>query len=76
METMIDVWIHQGEQKGTATLTVEQLQWRFGLVDDATQARIRALPLAQLKRLGKALLDFKQPDDLAAWLRQHAQQVV
>ncbi len=87
MQTMIDVWIQQGEerglqkgeerglQKGTAALTLKQLQWRFGLVDDATQAHIRALPLAQLKQLGEALLDFQKPNDLVVWLRQHTEQV-
>lgn len=70
MGTMMDNWIHQGEQEGTATLTVKQLQWRFGDVDEATQKRIRDLPLAQLKQLGTALLEFSKPDDLAAWLQQ------
>ena len=71
METMMDVWIQQGEQKATATLTVKQLRWRFGFLDDAMQTRIRALPLTQLKQLGVDLLDFSKPDDLAAWLHQH-----
>ncbi len=75
MQTMMDVWIQQGEQQTTSTLTVKQLQWRFGSLDDETQTRIRALPLAQLKQLGAALPDFSQPDDLAAWLHQHGQQV-
>jgi Domain of unknown function (DUF4351) len=32
------------------------------------EARIKALPLAQLEELGEALLDFSQMNDLVAWL--------
>lgn len=72
MQTMMDVWIQEGKQKSTAALTLRQLQRRIGTVDAETQARIRALPLAQLEQLGEALLDFSQPDGLAMWLREHA----
>jgi hypothetical protein len=34
--------------------------------------RIQALPLQQLEALAEALLDFTGPDDLAAWLAEHA----
>ena len=71
MQTMMDVWIQDGKQKSTAALTLRQLQRRIGTVDAETQARIRALPLAQLEQLGEALLDFSQPDDLAMWLDEH-----
>lgn len=72
MQTMIDVWIQEGQQKGTAALTLRLLQRLFGAVDDETEARIRALSFEQLEQLGEALLDFNQPDDLATWLREHA----
>ena len=72
MQTMMDVWIQEERQKSTAAVMLKQLQRRIGTVDTETQARIRALPLKQLEQLGAALLDFSQPNDLAAWLREHA----
>lgn len=76
MKSMIDVWIEQGEQKGTAATTLRLLQRRFGLIDDVTQAHIRALPLVQLEQLAEALLDFQKPSDLLLWLRQHTEQAI
>ncbi|MGH9836851.1 MAG: DUF4351 domain-containing protein [Blastocatellia bacterium] len=77
MQTMIDVWIHEGEQKGeqkgrqegVLALTLRQLQIRVGALDAGTEARIRALSVEQLEQLGEALLDFNIPDDLTGWLR-------
>lgn len=77
MQTMIDVWIHEGEQKGerkgrqegVLALTLRQLQIRVGALDAGTEARIRALSVEQLEQLGEALLDFNTPDDLTEWLR-------
>ncbi len=83
MQTMIDVWIQEGEQKGRQegrqegilALTLRQLQRRIGALDAETEARIRELSFEQLEQLGEALLDFSQPDDLAAWLRAYAGKV-
>ena len=50
---------------------LRQLQWRFGVLDEAAQAHIRALPLAQVEELSDVLLDFKALADLTAWLQQH-----
>jgi hypothetical protein len=72
MQTMIDSWIQEGQQKGTAALTLRLLRRRFGAVDAETETHIRALSFEQLEQLGEALLDFSVPDDLAAWLREHA----
>ena len=76
---MIDAWIQQGgqkeQQKGIVAIMLKQLQRQIGFVDDAAQARLLALPFEQLEQLGVDLLDFNQPDDLAAWLRTHAGKV-
>ena len=48
------------------------LEEDLGALEAETETRIRALPFEQLEQLGEALLDFNSPDDLAAWLREHA----
>ena len=47
------------------------LQRRIGLIPEAQQARIAALPIDQLEALGEALLDFADQADLNAWLAEH-----
>jgi hypothetical protein len=49
-------------------MTLRLLNRRCGPLTDATTAQIQALPLEQLEALADALLDFQDPDDLAAWL--------
>jgi hypothetical protein len=44
------------------------LQRRCGGLTPSQEARIRALPLPQLEALAEALLDFRGPADLEAWL--------
>ncbi len=61
----------EGLQEGEASVTLRQLNRRCGPLSDATAARIKALPLAQLEVLAVALLDFSGPADLAAWLAEH-----
>lgn len=39
-------------------LVLRLLSYRFGAVDSATEAKIRALSLCQMEDLGEALLDF------------------
>jgi predicted transposase YdaD len=64
--------VEQGEARGRAAeaiaVTQRQLHRRCGTLSEATEARIRELPLDQLEALAEALLDFSGPDDLAAWL--------
>ncbi|MCT0224839.1 DUF4351 domain-containing protein [Synechococcus sp. CS-1328] len=62
----------EGRQEGEANVTLRLLTRRCGPLNDATTARIQALPLEQLEALAEALLDFQGPDDLAAWLAAHA----
>ena len=57
---------------GEATVTLRLLARRCGPLSEATTARIEALPLAQLEALAEALLDFRGPGDLAAWLTAHS----
>jgi predicted transposase YdaD len=84
METIIDKWRkearregrkegkQEGKQEGTAELTLFLLRQRVGELDRATQAQVRALPVAQLQRLSVALSDFSAREDLTAWLQRHA----
>jgi flagellar biosynthesis/type III secretory pathway protein FliH len=88
METPIDRWRQEGRLIGrkegrkegreegkheeAVAMTLRQLRWRVGRLDRPTQDQVRALSLAQLRRLGKALLDFERRDDLIAWLKRVA----
>jgi predicted transposase YdaD len=58
----------QGRKAEASTLTLRLLQRRCGTLSLQQQARIQALPLAQLEALADALLDFQGAEDLAAWL--------
>jgi predicted transposase YdaD len=57
-----------GRQEEAVSLALRQLQRRCGTLSLQQQARIQALPLAQLEALADALLDFQGTEDLAAWL--------
>ena len=80
MQTFNERWItqgiqqgiQQGRQEGSLAITLRQLQRRLSALEAETEKRIRALSFEQLEQLGEALLDFNSPDDLAAWLREHA----
>jgi len=65
----------QGEARGraaeAAAVTLRQLNRRCGALSDATNARIRALPLQQLVALTEALIEHSGAADLAAWLDEH-----
>ena len=60
----------EGRQTEAATLTQRLLLRRFGPLAIEQQARIEALPLAELEALADALLDFQTAADLTAWLSQ------
>ena len=68
-------WIEEGRLEGAAQgeakVMRRQLNRRCGPLADVTTARIQALPLNQLETLADALLDFRGPADLAAWLEEH-----
>ena len=61
----------RGRALGEATVTLRQLNRRYGPLTKATTERIQALPLATLEALAEALLDFSGPADLAAWMEDH-----
>jgi hypothetical protein len=60
----------EGRQAEASTLTQRLLLRRFGPLAIEQQARIQALPLAELEALADALLDFQTAADLTAWLAQ------
>jgi hypothetical protein len=62
--------LSQGKHSMAADMTVEQLRILVGKLDNSTIEQIRALPIASLKRLGKALLRFQSRADLDAWLQR------
>ncbi|MFM9102681.1 MAG: DUF4351 domain-containing protein [Cyanobium sp.] len=64
-------WIEEGRLEGEAKVALRLLNRRCGPLSDATTARIKTLPLAQLEALAEALLDFSGPADLAAGLAEH-----
>jgi predicted transposase YdaD len=62
--------LQQGRQEGEVALLMRQLTRRFGSVDTQLQEQLQRLSIPQLEELGEALLDFSQPEDLAAWLNE------
>lgn len=66
----------RGEQrglvKGERKLVVLLLEERFGKLSLQVRKQIERLTAAQLEELGKALLHFKGPAGLSAWLKQNA----
>ena len=58
----------EGRQEGELELALRLLRRRCGELNPQQEARIRSLRLEQLETLAEALLDFKGPSDLEAWL--------
>jgi predicted transposase YdaD len=61
----------EGRRGEAAALVLRLLHRRLGMLPHATEERIATLSVPELEALGEALLDFAQPADLDAWLRQH-----
>ncbi len=61
----------EGRRREARRLVLLLLQLRIGVVPAAQQRRVAALPLEQLESLGVALLDFRDPSELNAWLADH-----
>jgi hypothetical protein len=51
-------------------LLLRQLSKRFGKLTDRHEIQIITLAIAQLEKLGEALLDFENIADLDRWLGQ------
>ena len=62
----------EGRKEGVQNVALLQLQKRFGALNEKLAAQIAELPAPQLTELSLALLDFRQPQDLTAWLKQQA----
>lgn len=60
-----------GVQQGQQRIILAQLADQCGPLTDDDAARVRALSVAQLADLGRALLRFTGPADLAAWFAAH-----
>jgi predicted transposase/invertase (TIGR01784 family) len=58
----------EGRTEEALTLVLRQLKRRIGGATEAQEDRIRALPIDRLEDLAEALLDFRSPHDLEAWL--------
>ncbi len=63
--------VEKGHKMGVVETALRQLQWRFGTLDEATQAHISGLPLEQVKELAVTVFGFNDLSDLTAWLQQH-----
>ena len=59
-------------QQGVQQVTMSLLHKKFGTLDKKLETQINALPVPQLTELSLALLDFQQPQDLAAWLKKQS----
>jgi hypothetical protein len=65
-------FMERGRLQEAQELVCRLLRKRLGSLDAATEARVTALSLSRLERLGEALLDFTAPADLEAWLKSQA----
>ncbi len=60
----------EGQQQEAAALVLRLLRRRLGALSAEAESRIRALPVAELEALGEALLDWRTPAELMAWLQR------
>ncbi len=60
----------EGQQQEAAALVLRLLHRRLGAVPTEVESRIRTLPVAELEALGEALLDWRTPAELMAWLQR------
>ncbi len=60
----------EGCKEGEVRLLVRQLSKRFDKLADRHETQIAGLAIAQLEKLGDALLDFESIADLDRWLEQ------
>jgi hypothetical protein len=61
----------RGREAGKAELVIKLLNRKTGKVSEEILAKIEALPIEQLEKLGEDLLDFTGSKDVADWLQQH-----
>jgi hypothetical protein len=58
----------EGRQDGEMILLIRQLSKRFGKLKDIYIENIKGLNIEELEKLGEALLDFTDINDLETWL--------
>lgn len=66
-------WKEEGLEENRrrwATMILSQLRRRVGMIPESMGARVEALPIVRLERLGVDLLDFHVPADLERWLEE------
>jgi predicted transposase/invertase (TIGR01784 family) len=68
----IDVAKEQLTKAAQLSLILRQLVRGLGTIQPETENCIRQLGLQKLEELGDAVLDFKSPSDLTAWLQANA----
>jgi predicted transposase YdaD len=64
--------LQEGLQQGESKFALLVLDERFGKLAPELRKQIECLSAAQLEALGKALVYFKEPEELIAWLQQNA----
>ena len=64
--------LREGRRREAAVLVVRLLRRRFGSLSANVEPDLDSLSLRKLESLGEALLDFKRPADLAAWLGRNS----
>ena len=72
LEQGLEQGLERGLEQGLAherSLIIRLLTRKFSVLSDDEATAIRALSFEQLERLGDALLDFKQVEDLETWLK-------
>ena len=59
----------EGRHEGQCRIIQRQMERRWGRFSEGVEQRVAALTSEQLEKLAEALLDFRAPADLEAWLR-------
>ncbi|MBI3654510.1 MAG: DUF4351 domain-containing protein [Acidobacteria bacterium] len=62
--------LEQGKRQEAQALILRLLNRQIGAVSVRLQGRVKALSLAQLEKLGEALLEFSNKNDLIVWLEK------
>ena len=68
----IEIAREQVTKTAQLSLILRQLVRRLGTIQPETENSIRQLSVEELENLGEAVLDFKDPSDLTAWLQANA----
>jgi len=64
--------LREGQLKGERGLVMKLLTRQIGKLSAQAKKRIAGLSRPQVEALGEALLKFKKPEDLTAWLDKNA----